>query len=89
MTFQQFQATRTYCDDLGSALQDARWEDEPTGKGNLYVGCLYIEERQPHWPGDRDGKWFLLINRDEWISDDLEALERRLFQFAQDEGYVS
>ena len=90
MTFEEFQATRRHTDDIGAAVNDARWEGEPPAKGNLYLDALYIEEVQPHWPDEAKarGKWHLLIGRDEWITDDLGALERRLFDFARSEGYA-
>jgi len=77
----------TYC--IGAAIADARWEGEPPAKGNLYLGELYIEEVQPHWPdaAKARGKWHLLIARDEWITDDLETLERKLYDWAASEGY--
>ena len=82
MTFEQFQATRTHCDDLGKALNDARWEFEPApAKGNLYLGCLYLEAF-----GD---EWLLVIGNTEARSADLEALERDLYNFAVSEGYAS
>ena len=89
MTFEQFQATREHSDDLGAVLSDARWEDEPSAKGNLYLGALYIEQVQDHWPeaARKAGKWHLLIGRDESIMDDLESLERKLYEFAVSEGY--
>jgi hypothetical protein len=91
VTFQEFQATCRHCDDLGSTLNDARWEDDPApAKGNLYLDVLCIDEVMPHWPDEAkaEGKWHLLIGRDEWITDDLEALERRLYDFAVSEGYT-
>jgi hypothetical protein len=91
MTFEQFQATRIYCPDLGKALQDACWDDEPVpATGNLYFGSLYIDEVQDHWPEEarERGKWHLLLERDEWISDDLTSLERRLYEFAVSAGYT-
>lgn len=91
MTFEQFQATRRHCDDLGEALQDAGWAGEPSpASGNLYLGCLYIDEVKPHWPekARAQGKWHLLIERSEWISNDLESLERRLYEFAVAEGFT-
>ena len=89
MTFEQFQATRKWCDDLGAALADARWEGEPAARGNLYLDVLCIEQVQDHWPAAARarGRWHLLIGRDEQISDDLESLERRLYEFARSEGY--
>jgi hypothetical protein len=89
MTFEEFQATRRHSDDIGAVLADARWEGEPPAKGNLYLGELYIEAVQPHWPdaAKARGKWHLLIARDEWITDDLETLERKLYDWAASEGY--
>jgi hypothetical protein len=48
MTLQEFVATRKWCDDLGAALSDARWEGEPNARGYLYLDALYIEEVQDH-----------------------------------------
>jgi hypothetical protein len=89
LTFEQFQATRRYSEDIGAAIADARWEGEPPAKGYLYLDLLYIEEVQPHWPdaAKARGKWHLLIGRDEWITDDLETLERKLYDWAASEGY--
>jgi hypothetical protein len=91
MTFEQFQGSRMPCDDLGKVLADARWEGDPVpAKGLLYLGALFIEEVQPHWPAEarQRGKWHLLIGRDEYITDDLTTLERHLYQFAESEGYL-
>jgi len=91
MTFEQFQATRRPCADLGKALDDARWEeDKSPASGLLYLGALYIEEVRPDWPNNARarGQWYLMIGRDEWISDDLEKLERELFDFAMSAGYA-
>jgi hypothetical protein len=89
MTFAEFQATRRYCEDLGKAIADARWKEEPPAKGNLYLDALYIEEVQPHWPDEAkaQGKWHLLTERNEYISDDLETLERDLYAWAMASGY--
>jgi hypothetical protein len=91
LTFKQFQASRKHCDDLGKKLDDASWEDEPVpAKGNIYLDVLYIEAVQPHWPeaSKAQGKWHLLIGRDDWISNDLTMLERNLYAFARSEGYL-
>jgi hypothetical protein len=89
MTFEQFQASRRYSEDIGTAIADARLEGEPPAKGYLYLDVLYIEEMQPHWSdaAKARGKWYLLIARDEWITDDLETLERKLYDWAASEGY--
>ncbi len=91
MTFEQFRASRRYCEDIGTAISDARWESEPPAKGYLYLDVLYIEEAQPHWPASAkaQGKWYLLIGRNEWITDDLGALEHKLYDWAESEGYFA
>lgn len=92
MTFEEFQATRRRCDDIGAVIKDAHWEQEPA-KGNLYLDDeypLYIEETQPHWPEEAkaQGRWYLIIGRSEWITDDLATLERKLYEFAGSEGLL-
>jgi hypothetical protein len=91
MTFEQFQASRRYSEDIGTAISDARWEGDPPAKGYLYLDGLYIEEVQPHWPeaAKARGKWYLLIDRDDWITDDLGTLERKLYDWAASEGYLA
>lgn len=90
MTFEQFRDTARFCEDLSTVIPDARWDDEPVpAKGNVYVDALYIERMQPHWPAATlaKGAWYLLIGNQEYVSDDLESLERHLYEFACDEGY--
>lgn len=90
MTFEQFQNTKAWCSDIGELIQDARWNGEPPARGCVYLGCLYIEEVQDHWPEATKtrGKWHLILNRDEYVSNDLAALERKLYAFAVSEGYT-
>jgi hypothetical protein len=87
MTFEQFQATRTWCEDL-SGIADW-WDEGEKPKGNLYIGCLLIEHVEPDWPQEArdEGEWHLLLNNCEWITNDLTALERRLYDWAVSEGY--
>ena len=66
----------------------------PPAKGYLYLGGLISAnvfrcEVQPHWPEAAKAreKWHLLIGRNEWITDDLEMLERQLYDWAASEGY--
>lgn len=89
MTLEEFVATREWCDDLGEKIQDARWEDGPKGVGYVYLGTLYIEQVQEHWPekAKAKGKWYLLIERDETITDDLSKLETELWEWAKDSGH--
>jgi hypothetical protein len=77
----------------GSTVDTARRakfrRGEPAAKGYLYLDALYIEEVLPHWPeaAKAEGKWHLIIGRNERITDDLEALERNLYDWALSEGY--
>lgn len=82
--FKIFQMTRRYCDDLGTALSDSLWDENGhKGIGFLY-GDLFIEIQQDWWPDEAkaQGRYHLLIERDERITNDLESLERDLFEFA-------
>jgi hypothetical protein len=90
MTFEQFQATRRWSDDLARDIESENWETEGTPKGNLYLDCLYIDHVEPWWPDNARalGEWHLLIGRDDWIDDDLTTLERKLYEFARAEGYL-
>jgi hypothetical protein len=91
VTFEQFQATRTWSDDLSVQIPDVRVDTEPQAKGNVYLGCLYIERIQPDWPDctKAEGNWYLLLNNAEWITYDLTLLERKLYDWAVSEGYFS
>lgn len=85
MTFEEFQATRTACADLGKALDDARWDGETPGTGFTYAGTLYIENFSP--AADGAPRYWLTLHRDEYIDRDITVLERRLYDWACDEGY--
>jgi hypothetical protein len=89
MTFEQFQASKTWCDDLPNELVNSN-EGERKPRGWLYVGSLYVEQVTNEWPENcRDeGGWYLLLERDEWITDDLEALERKLYAWAMSSGWA-
>ena len=90
MTLAEFRAAGTDCADLGTALDDALWSEEGyIAVGRIYPGNLWIERMPDNWPLNPDaaGKWYLLIYRDDWLSDDLSELEERLYNFGVDEGY--
>lgn len=70
--FAEWQATREACDDLGAQMDDAGLTGEP---GLIYEGG-YINEPVG---GSHGKRYYLLIERSDWVSDDLEALERILF----------
>lgn len=89
MTFEEFQKSRRWSEDLARDVSSDNWSAQDTPKGWLYLGSLYIERVQPHWPkaAQERGSWHLQIYRDDWISDDLESLERKLYEWAVSEGY--
>jgi hypothetical protein len=69
LSFEEFHATKTWCEDLGSALNDSTWDDGAPGRGNLYLGCLHIElTAEPLTMEDMSERpvWRLVIGRNEW-----------------------
>lgn len=86
LSFVEFQRTQKPCDDLGAALSDEALANQP---GLLYCDCLYIETATPHWTNPQNLRYHLLLGRDDWLSNNLEDLERKLYRFAVDEGYCA
>jgi hypothetical protein len=89
VTFEEFQQTRKPCDDIGAAIQCDMGAPGPE-TGFLYGG-LYISTRQDWWSEEAKarGGYHLILERDEYISDDLESLERKLYEWALCYGAVS
>lgn len=91
MTFEQFQATRRPTADLEAEINTSIYDD-PVIKvpGLVYLGGLYIEESHANWTdaAREGGKYFLTIANRDWLSDDLETLERHLYDFAVSEGFT-
>lgn len=85
LTFEQFQATRQWSDDICAAVQSAQWGDDGAKvSGQLYLGALYIESALGI--EGATGEYLLTIGRDQMFGD-LESLERRLHAWAVSEGY--
>ena len=87
MTLNQFRATGRDCTNLGEALSDSYWEHatEPA-RGRLYIAHLWIERRpEAGWLNGRSEEWFLLLGRENWLSDDLPRLEALLYEYALSE----
>ena len=85
-SFAQFRATRIRCDDLGTALGDATLieQDRPEAFSicrSRSMPTLYIEDADP-------GEYQLQLGEDIEVTSDLAGLERRLYQFAVDSGYI-
>jgi hypothetical protein len=80
MTFKQFQATGHDVADLSQVIGNG--QEELEGKpGRVYLDGLYIE-REP------DGRWYLLIENEDWLGEPLVTLEQHLFRYASDSGLV-
>ena len=84
MTFEEFQATRRYSDNLGRDLTNHRLSDNMR-QGYIYLAKLYIERVQPH----QVGAWSVVIGHNEFISRDLMRMERDLYEYAVAEGLTS
>jgi len=83
MTFEQFQATRRWSDDLAAAAQSAQWGDG-TSCGQLYTDSLCIESAL-NIEG-ATGEYVITIGNMQMFGA-LETLERKLYDFAVSEGY--
>lgn len=88
---EQFRASRIDCDDIGEALHDSCLERI---SGIIYFNSLYIEDTRS-WPTDSlrapaapgIGRWYTIIGRNEYQSDDFLVIEAHLCEFAKSEGY--
>ncbi len=89
MTFEQFQETRRYTDNLGEDVDDPSLGSTTPGITYLH-NLLYIEAVTDRWStrAQQEGRYYLCIENDEWISHDLEALERRLYDYAESNGLI-
>lgn len=86
LSFEAFQATRLKVDNLGKVLRDECLAFKP---GLVYCQCtLFIEDTSPWLKHRDDGRWYTLIGNCEYQSDNLEEIERKLYEFAVSEGYV-
>ena len=97
MTFEQFQTSGRYCGDLGKALDDASFDDADGSGQKLATGRIYGDPRYPlyiestkDWETVRSNgnAWYLILERDEYLSNDLPQLERLLYDFAVTSGYL-
>ena len=95
MTFEEFQATKQSCgaEKMKRIGYTPGEEGEFKPEGFVYVNLLVIEKTNPGWPCFRyprtaQGAYYLRIGNLEWITDDLELLEKRLYEFAKSSGLV-
>ena len=89
MNLEQFRASREWCEDLRTALPDNAWEaDQIPPCGYVYAGSFYIDHVMPHWAeaARKRGAYHLQLGREEYVTDDVEALEWLLFDYTVLEG---
>jgi hypothetical protein len=77
-TFKQFVASRKRVDDIGIELVFGEFSGI---SGYVYCGGVFIENTNAN--DQARGRYHLLIERDEWYSNNLGALERHLYDFAK------
>jgi hypothetical protein len=80
LTFEAFQATRR--------IATPAEVDAITGgtDGWMYAGYLVIEDASK-WENSK-AKYYLMLSNEEYLSDDLEELERKLYAFYAGEQFV-
>ena len=83
LSFSEFQATGRDVSDLSTIPHCAA--QEISGAGRVYL--------DDEWPlviesGSAPGLWCLTIGNDSHESNDLQRLERELYDFAEAEGYL-
>lgn len=83
MTFDEFQASRKWVDDVADAIGMAADEPQP---GFLYAGDLHIFGMSG---GAAPDQYLLVIGNSQKISADLDALERDLYDFGIAEEIIN
>jgi len=86
LTFHDFIEGRRWSDDLDAEGIGA----DDVGPGWIYPGGLWIEQVTDDWSekARARGKWYLMLERDEWIGD-LFELERILFGYGVKYGHLA
>jgi hypothetical protein len=78
LTFEEFRALGRDVADLSEIIEG---QEELEGKpGRVYTDHSLYVEREP------DGRWFLIIENQDWIGMSLVDMERRLYQYGLDSG---
>lgn len=91
MTFDEFKATGRdvpMLDEVpGLCIESAQ-------PGRIYLDCLWIEDASDCGtyrddPENHPGRWYTVIGRDEFASNNIEEIERHLYEFAASEGMTA
>jgi hypothetical protein len=90
MTFREFQSLRREVIDL-EPISGCDWHKGVPGfTYEVVIGAgLHIEKNNDAWKGTpaEPFAYMLVIANNDWLSNDLTELERKLYVFAIDEGY--
>ena len=86
MTFQEFQATKREATREEVEREGMTYITEQTKRILLYAHGLYIESTEG-WGEEmeKQGKWYLILERSEYVSDDLQKLEKLLYEWGAGE----
>ncbi len=95
MSIEQFRASGVDTSPLPADYMDCT-DPASTSGGRVYCGCLVIEDTRTWSQAGRDyasahgqvGRWYLLIERSEYMDDDLSTLEALLFNYAIREQFT-
>ncbi len=89
--FEEFQALRREVADL-QPVSGCDWHKGVAGfVYEVVIGAgLHIEKNNDSWKSTPAEPYAYMLNigNDEWLSNDLAELERKLYEFAIDEGYI-
>ena len=83
MTFEEFQASGRDTPNLAAEVDDYGG-DNP---GRIYAGGLWIEDARRREGGD--GRWYTIVGNAEYQSDNLEHVERPLYEFGVAGGFLT
>ena len=88
MTFAEFQATRREVPHLGDVINETFVNKTP---GFVYLDRLYIEKQAAWWPEHlkAEGLFYLRIGNVEYVTNESELLECRLYVWAADAGLLT
>ena len=82
MTFEEFVATRKYCDLLKTDIGD--YIDIPSGQQEV-MGMLYNEHYYILDNDTTSNEWYLVLENDYYLSNDLYSLEKLLYNWCVSE----
>lgn len=96
MSIEQFRASGVDTQPLPADYMEHDEDSAMATGGRVYCGCLVIEDTRTWSQQAQDytrghpptGRWYLLINRSEYMDDDLATLEALLYDYALSEQFT-